>query len=86
MNSFRCWPKLIVIGIVVALDGWTVKAALFSFGGPVRAFDLAVRRDNSPPDYCLILLTPWMVRLGQTMLDPVLCTDAVEQVACEPCC
>jgi hypothetical protein len=54
--------RLIMAGVVVAFDGGV-------FDGPVHSFDLAVRRGNSPPDCFLILLTPRVVRLGQSVFD-----------------
>ncbi len=41
---------LIVFGVVVAFDGWTVKAALFSLEGPVHALYLTIRPVKDSPD------------------------------------
>ena len=42
------------------------------FDGSVHALDLTVG--------------PGMIGLGQAMLDPVFCADAIEQMTGEPCC
>ena len=44
----------------------------------VHPLDLAVPRENSPPDCFLILGTPGVVRLGEPMLDAVGLADHVE--------
>ncbi len=61
-------------GVVEALGGSILD-------GPVHALDLTVPRANSPPDCFLILVTPRVVRLDQTVLDPILSIDAIEQMA-----
>ena len=53
-----------------------VAFVVVSFGGgvldrPVHAFDLTFPLENIPPDCFLILGTPRVARLRQTMFDPV---------------
>lgn len=44
----------------------------------VHPFDLPVTRANSPSDRLLVLAVPWVVWLGQPMLDLIRLTDHVE--------
>ena len=64
-------PEVDVAIIVVALDGRVLDRT-------VHPLELTVPRENSPPDCFLILGTPRVIRLGQTVLDPICLTDHVE--------
>ncbi len=66
----------VVVFVVIAAHGRF-------FDSPVHSFDLAVPWENSPPDCFLILVTPGMVWLGQTMIDVVLGTGLFEGMSSE---
>ncbi len=55
-------PQLAVAVIMVSLHRRFLD-------GSVHSLDLAVPRENSPPDCFLILQTPWVVWLAQPVLD-----------------
>ena len=63
--------QLVMAVVMESLDGRVLDRS-------IHPLDLAVCRDNSPLDCCLILQTSRVVRLGQPVLDTVGLADHVE--------